>query len=90
MFRHIEAWKQSGLSQKEYCQRHMVAYHLFPYWTKRYRMRQEESVEKKGFVSVEVSDAVAPVPVMELSGPGGLRLKFYKQPDASFIKDLLS
>lgn len=90
MFAHVEAWKESGLSQKAYCHEHMIAYHLFPYWTKRYRMKHGEGQEKKGFVSVEVSNPGISAPLMELSGPGGLSLKFYQQPDVSFLKSLLS
>ncbi|PWG81026.1 IS66 family insertion sequence element accessory protein TnpA [Pararcticibacter amylolyticus] len=44
MFAHVEAWKESGLSQKAYCHEHMIAYHLFPYWTKRYRMLTLRSI----------------------------------------------
>jgi hypothetical protein len=37
MYVHIEQWKQSGLSQKVYCEQQGVKYHVFHYWYKLYR-----------------------------------------------------
>jgi hypothetical protein len=34
MFRLIDEWKQSGQSQKEFCQEQGVAYCVFHYWYK--------------------------------------------------------
>jgi len=32
---HINAWKQSGLSQAEYCRKHSLNAHTFSYWRSR-------------------------------------------------------
>ena len=37
MFKLIEQWQQSGLTQNVFCQQQSIKYHVFHYWYKRYR-----------------------------------------------------
>jgi len=56
----IEAWQQSGLSQKQYCLQNNIAYHIFHYWYKRYRDKQAaRSSNPAGFISLTVNGASA-------------------------------
>lgn len=90
MFAHIACWQQSGLSQKAYCRQHQIAYHLFPYWRKRYRLQSEGAACSKGFLSLDISlPAVSATAVLELVRPDGSRLLFYVQPEALYLQSLL-
>ena len=42
---HIQAQRKSGLTIKEYCQRHGLSRHTFGYWKKRVEVSEEESVQ---------------------------------------------
>ena len=37
MFEHINGWKQSGVTQKSFCEQANIPYHVFHYWYKVYR-----------------------------------------------------
>ena len=90
MFSHVAAWQQSGLSQKEYCRQHHIAYHLLPYWLKRHRLQSKGATTGKGFMAVSISQpAVSANPVMELVRPDGSRLLFYTQPESRYLQSLL-
>ncbi len=41
---HIEAWKNSGLRQSEYCRRHQLKNHRFVYWKKKFARSKDTSV----------------------------------------------
>ena len=34
--KHIEAWKDSGLNQRQYCKHHQLKHHRFVYWKKKF------------------------------------------------------
>ena len=75
MYRHIEACKQNGQSQKVYCNHHSIAYSTFQYWAKKYR---EEFAANKiadkpaGFIPVKVQ----PDPDVSAQAPGTSQLHF--------------
>lgn len=56
MFDHIEAWKNSGQSQKIYCEQAGLAYTTFQYWAKKYReeLSETEITDMPGFIPVKV------------------------------------
>ena len=37
---HVQAWKESGLSQNEYCRRSELSSSQFSYWKKKHRQQQ--------------------------------------------------
>ncbi|HEV2831379.1 MAG TPA: hypothetical protein VGW31_05300 [Hanamia sp.] len=41
MFDFTEEWKQSGLSQKAFCERHSIRFHKYYYWYKRYQRQHD-------------------------------------------------
>ena len=53
MFEMIANWKQSGLSQKAYCEHHNIRYYVFHYWYKRYRDLQPTNTEAS-FISLDI------------------------------------
>lgn len=83
---HVQAWQQSGLTQKEYCRQHQLASHLLAYWIR--RVRQKNAPAAKGFVAVSLSTSATPV--MELLTSSGARLLFYSRPEAAYLQELLS
>lgn len=71
----IEDWKDSGLSQAAFCERHDLALSTFQLW--RRRLAEEGHEELHGFVEVRVASepaALDPGDIAELTFPSGLRL----------------
>lgn len=82
----ITDWLQSGLSQKEFCKNHNIAYHIFHYWYKRYR---EQSRQKPGqFIPLQVNDTGSNK-FMELHFVNGNRIIFYQIVSSDYLKSLL-
>ena len=53
---HLECWRNSGLSQAEYCRRHQLKYSVFHYWKKKLllpMMSQESSDSSFKFIEVD-------------------------------------
>lgn len=84
----IEDWQQSGLSQKQYCLQHNIAYHVFHYWYKRSKLQSAD----KGNELTTFVKLTAPAMDMhtELLLPDGRRLIFYQHTSADFLKALLA
>ena len=40
---HIEAWRQSGVSQAEYCRRNGINNHQFGYWKKKFTNKEKSA-----------------------------------------------
>jgi deoxyribodipyrimidine photolyase len=81
----IVNWQQSGLSQKEYCREHQIAYPVFHYWYKAWRKAQP--MAPGTFTPVEVE---APLQGhTELLLADGRRLIFHQVVDAAYLKALL-
>jgi hypothetical protein len=65
--KHLTSWSKSGLSQKYYCELHLLALSTFCHWKK----KLAEHSEKTSFYPLAVSSVVAPV---EDTSNSGLRL----------------
>jgi len=83
----IDAWEQSGLSQKQYCLQNNIAYHIFHYWYKRYRLKQ--TVGTGDFVPLAINGSICTV-CAELQLPDGTRILFHQPVSAEYLKALLS
>ena len=69
---HIEAWCQSTLSQKTYCQQQDLSFASFGYW--RTRLNRETETPAPGkFIPVNITGASTSVNVFL---PAGIRLEF--------------
>src|SRR6476660_6384001 len=92
MYAHIEQWKQSGLSQKLYCEQQAVKYHVFHYWYKLYRdQHQQEEPESKPSASFFPLTLVNPssAAVIELHLSGGHHLVFHQMVSVDYLKALI-
>lgn len=90
MFRFIEQWQQSKLTQKEYCGQQSIKYHVFHYWYKRYRQQQGGAVgNSSSFVKLQIAKPVT-AGAIEIHFPGGIRLFFHEPVSSNYLKALIS
>ena len=91
MFKMVGSWKQSGLSQKAYCEQNNIRYHVFHYWYKRYRDEQDAG-EDVAFIPLNVKPSTFPVPnsAIEILCPDGKRILFHHTVSSDFLKALIS
>ena len=86
----IADWQQSGLSQKQYCQQHNIAYHVFHYWYKRSKLQAaDNNNEPAAFVKL-TSSAINTGVHTELLLPNGKRLVFHQLVSSDYLKALLA
>ena len=92
MFSYIEQWKQSGLSQKQFCAQHNIVLHSFYYWFKRYREQNNgiNGQPANGFVEIQANPSISPGTDIEILLAGGHRIIFNQPVSASFIKEVIS
>jgi|SRR4051812_29159747 hypothetical protein len=92
MYVHIEQWKQSGLSQKLYCEQQAVKYHVFHYWYRVYRDEhlavQQQPKPSASFIPLTLSSSSTAI--VELHLPGGHHLLFHQPVSAAYLKALIS
>jgi hypothetical protein len=91
MLRMIGAWKQSGLSQKAYCEQNNIRYYVFHYWYKRSRDLQD-AVEDATFVPLNIKPPTFSVSnsAIEVLLPDGKRILFHQAVGAAYLKALIS
>ena len=89
MFDKISAWQQSGLTQKAYCRQNNIAYHVFHYYYRRFRLI--ENKEPATFIKLQVPSNHEPAAAhTELLLPDGKRLLFHQSVSVDFLKSLIS
>ena|SRR5450432_4745952 len=90
MFKLIEQWQQSGLTQKAYCEQQSIKYHVFHYWYKRYRQEQcSVDNNNSSFVKLQIAKHVT-AHAVEIYFPGGIHLLFHEPVSSSYLKALIS
>ena len=91
MLKMIDSWKQSGLSQKVYCEQNNIRYHVFHYWYKRFR-DQGGAIEDGTFVPLNVKPSTFPVSnsTIEFVLPDGRRILFHQSVSPDYLKALIS
>jgi len=90
MFKLIEQWQQSCLTQNAFCQQQSVKYHVFHYWYKRYREhRQAPQSDVSSFVKLQIAKPITDGSV-EIIYPGGIRLIFHEPVSSNYLKALIS
>ncbi|HRQ18298.1 MAG TPA: hypothetical protein PL085_14580 [Agriterribacter sp.] len=80
----IERWRQSGLSQKSFCENESIKPYVFYYWYKHWRLAEQASENKSGFVKLNIEKATVPTSV-EIHFPGGVRLVFHEPVDSDYL-----
>ena len=93
MFPVVEDWLQSGLTQKEYSQRHQLPLHILPYWVSRYRHEKTNSSEQVSQPSpghfIPVSTHREMISGMEVILPTGVVIRFANQISVSYLQQVL-
>ena len=90
MFKLIEQWQQSGVTQNAFCQQQSIRYHVFHYWYKRYREQQANSqINTASFVKLQIAKPITAGSV-EINYPGGTRIIFHEPVSSGFLKALVS
>jgi hypothetical protein len=94
---HIEQWKQSGLTQKVYCEQQAVKYHVFHYWYKLYRDQHQQAAQQQpdskpsaAFIPLPLSASPAAGAFVELYLPSGHHLVFHQMISVDYLKALIS
>lgn len=81
----IEAWKQSGLSQRAFCEKNNITYSTFYYW---YRVYKSPRKKTDGFVALTITGQTNEL--MTLTGSNGISLQLpISSGAADFVKQLL-
>ena len=67
MYDKILQWQQSGLTQKAYCEQQCIAYHVFHYYYKRFR--DKENIGSHKFIKLQITpDLSAPTELVLTDG----------------------
>src|SRR5690606_2023326 len=90
MFSLIEVWKESGKTQREFCQEKDIAYSKFQYWMKKYSEQSSLGKDPGGLVPVVVNNEPKSSAVMELDFPDGRKLVFHQAGEGRYLQALLS
>ena len=89
---HVGAWRGSGLSARDYCQRHGLNRGTLGYWAS--RLRRAAAFAAPGFLPVEVEMAAAPVAPaaagIVVEGAAGLRVHVARDFDADTLARVLA
>jgi hypothetical protein len=84
--KHLERWRQSQLSQKEYCRQNEIIPHRFTYWKK----RLVDGKSAPTFVPVAlVKNIPASSPTIDLFIAGGFKIQVGPGFDPSTLKQLI-
>lgn len=89
MFPVVEDWLQSGLTQKEYSERHQLPVHVLPYWVSRYR-KIHSNTQPQSASFIQVSTPPASVHGMEVALPTGVVIRFANPVPVVYLQQLLS
>lgn len=82
----VEAFHQSGMTQKDFAASHDISFHKFNYWVRKLR---DEDLHKNGFVKVNPSVSSTGSDFIEICYPNGVVIRAAKS-DISFIRQLIS
>jgi hypothetical protein len=91
MLEMVNRWKQSGLSQKDFCEKEPVTFHKFYYWYRRSGQQDKPipTQETPGFVKLKIEEPLVATSI-EIHFPQGARLFFHNPVSAEYLKTLLT
>lgn len=87
---HVEAWRASGLTQRDYCAQHGLKCHSLSYWQLR-QMPRKGIPEGEALTLVPATilpEAQASMPYLSLCSPRGWRLEFASLPPTGWLAAL--
>lgn len=90
MFEMVDRWKQSGLSQKSFCEKEEIKFHKFYYWYRRFYQQDKHLpiADNHGFVKLKIEKSIVATSI-EIHFPKGARLFFHNPVSAEYLKTLL-
>lgn len=71
MFKLIEQWQQSRLTQNTFCEQQFIRYHVFHYWYKRYREQHADQQSNVMFKVFSMAQILSPTKPCCISAPAG-------------------
>lgn len=83
MYDHIDHWKQSGLSQKHYCEQNGLVLHQFVYWVGKRRKAQENHTD---FITLSMPQQQGDI---QLRLPNGVEITLPPNTPVSYLKALI-
>ena len=92
MFALMQAFENSGQTQRSFREAHAVGRSTFQYWLRRYRQsKQERACSPNGFVPLEVRPAEASTSAawVVISYSDGTRVELHTAAEAGFIRQLI-
>jgi hypothetical protein len=87
---HFERWRQSGLTQSEYCRQAGLSRHRFKYWRRKLEPAEVQRRRKRasGLVPVQVRASTAE-PNLSLTLPNGMVLRGIEAGNVELVKRLV-
>lgn len=87
MFSLIKSCKESGMSNKDFCQQHGIGQGMFYYWQKKLQESKQEL--SSGFISVKVKNEFSLTNPIEIGYPNGVKLRLAQGTDLSVVRVLI-
>jgi hypothetical protein len=82
----LAAWRESGLSRRQFCIQNDIPYSKFTYW-----VRRSETVTRSGFDLVQVGRAeFAEQQPLQILFPSGVKIMLEHVPSIEWLKKLIS
>lgn len=91
MYPVIEAYLESGLTQRVFCREHGLGMPVFAYWLAKYRREQRQG-RSHGSAFIELAAPVAGSEraVAELIYPSGIRVRLFESAGVAMIERLVA
>jgi transposase len=85
MLQHYQAWELSGLTMKQYAQRHKINYKTFNNWCNKVKTSgilstnsfKSQPQAEPSFIEIPNNEAKGSTAQIELELPSGIRIKIY-------------
>jgi hypothetical protein len=88
--RHVNQWRESGLSKAAYCQQHSLVYHQMVYWcSKEDKVTDDTRGATNGFIAVSVTPATSARSVLNIRLPNGIEIEGIDELSVSFVGRLI-
>lgn len=89
MFSQILQWRNSGISQKEFCRQQNIAMHKFYYYFRKFRDQELPTEHLSGFVPLEVKASGTEGLFASIDFPDGRRITLHQAVDSDYLIALL-
>ncbi|NJO67907.1 MAG: IS66 family insertion sequence element accessory protein TnpB [Bacteroidetes bacterium] len=87
MFSLIKSCKESGMTNKDFCQQNNIGQAMFYYWQK--KMQESKQALPTGFIPVKVKNESSFTNPIEILYPNGVKLRLAQGTDLSVVRVLI-